>query len=70
MGMGEPRKGSSKIRRRAVSKTMRTELPLGTVEEWLRQQAVKPVVAKPEVQVPLDSYEEWIRKETRKQLES
>lgn len=70
MGKGEARKGSSEIRRRKAPKGIETKLPLGTLEEWLRLQVVKPAATQPEVQVPLDSYEEWIRKQTRERIES
>ncbi len=40
---------------------------MGTFEEWMRVQDVKPAVKVPEIDIPLDSYEAWIRKQTRKQ---
>ncbi len=57
----------SKRRRKVISEKREVKLPLGTFEEWMRVQAVKPAVTIPEVDVPLDSYEAWIRKQTRKQ---
>lgn len=57
----------AKLRKKEVPRTEGAKLPLGTFEEWLRVQDVKPAVAIREVEVPLDSYETWIRKQTRKQ---
>ncbi len=57
----------TKRRSKAVSKRSESKLPLGTFEEWMRVQDVKPAVRVPEVDIPLDSYEAWIRKQTRKQ---
>ena len=57
----------TKHRKKEVPGAKGAKLPLGTFEEWLRVQDVKPAVTIREVEVPLDSYETWIRKQTRKQ---
>lgn len=58
------------VRRTKASKAKVSKLPLGTFEEWLRSQPVKPAETKPEVPVPSGSYEEWISRRVRKELES
>ncbi len=70
MGEGQTKRGSPKIRRITTPKTAGGKLPLGTFEEWLRLQVVKPAATKPEVQVPPDSYEAWISDRVSKELES
>lgn len=56
----------TKRQRKSVSRKKESKLPLGTFEEWIRVQAVKPAVTIPEVEIPMDSYEAWIRKQARK----
>ncbi len=46
------------------------QLPLGTYEEWLGRQLVKPAPVKPEVEMPADSIEVWIDKRVKKILQS
>ncbi len=70
MRKGQPKKRSPKIKGITTPKTTGGKLPLGTFEEWLRLQVVKPTATKPEVQVPPDSYEEWIRKRVERETES
>lgn len=53
-------------RRKVVSRRKESKLPLGTFEEWIRVQDVKPAITIPEVEIPMDSYEAWIRKQARK----
>lgn len=67
--MSRSKKGS-KSTKTTVSKTRNKGLPLDAYEEWLKKQAIKPVLSKPEVQIPSDAYEEWIRKQIKKRQEN